>query len=150
MSPPTLLIGFLLKILVLQNSINFLQFVTSLIPLNTERFQHPIHRESVISHFLKFLSITVCEHYYLSVLLYTPGVCDFTTENRYVVEQEDGSLFEKKILRSFLKGVDLALKEFLKRRRLASRKGTLLVDLLSFESRVNRHVRVCDPVCLVQ
>jgi hypothetical protein len=31
----------------------------------------------------------MCEHYYLSALMYTPGMCDFNTENRYKIERED-------------------------------------------------------------
>ncbi len=31
----------------------------------------------------------MCEHYYLSVLMYTPVMFDFTTEDRYWIEQEN-------------------------------------------------------------
>ncbi len=31
----------------------------------------------------------ICEHYWLSVLMYTPVMFDFTTEDRYWIEQEN-------------------------------------------------------------
>jgi hypothetical protein len=31
----------------------------------------------------------MCEHYQLSVLMYTPVMFDFTTEDRYWIEQEN-------------------------------------------------------------
>jgi hypothetical protein len=31
----------------------------------------------------------MCEHYWLSVLMYTPVMFDFTTEDRYWIEQEN-------------------------------------------------------------
>jgi hypothetical protein len=35
----------------------------------------------------------MCEYYYLSVLMYTAGMRDFTTENRYEIEQEEQKFF---------------------------------------------------------
>jgi hypothetical protein len=34
----------------------------------------------------------MCEHYYLCAVMYTPGMRDFTTENRYEIEQVDQSV----------------------------------------------------------
>ena len=43
----------------------------------------------------------MCEHYQLSVLMYTPGMGDFTTGDRYWTEEEDQKKKKKRLTEVF-------------------------------------------------